>query len=450
MADFDLFVIGGGSGGVRAARLAAESGARVELAETDRVGGTCVIRGCVPKKLMVAAGDYASHFEDAVGFGWSIGGTAFNWRQFKAAKDREIARLETRYRAALTGAGVTLIDGHAAPIDAHTIRIADGRQLAARHILIAVGGAPVIPDFVGRDLASTSDDMFELDHLPKRVAVLGGGYIACEFAGILTGLGCRVTQYYRGDQVLRGFDHEVRHHVAEAMIARGVALRLDAQINSLCRASDGIEAEFCDGEKAVFDLVLAATGRQPRSEGLNLQDIGVRLSAGGAIEVNEYSQTSVPSIFAIGDVTNRLNLTPAAIREAVAFVDTVFHGRPHPVDHGVAPTAVFTRPEIGTAGLTEEQAGQRGPLKIYSVRFRPLTHSIGGRDERMLMKLVVCRDTDQVLGAHLVGDGAAEMIQLAAIAIDMGARKADFDRTLAVHPTAAEELVTMREPVRST
>lgn len=450
MAEFDLFVIGGGSGGVRAARLAAESGARVALAEADRVGGTCVIRGCVPKKLMVAAADYATHLEDASGFGWSIGAAAFDWRRFKAAKDREIARLEANYRSALAKAGVTVIDSRAEPVESHVVRISDGREIEARHILIAVGGAPVIPDLVGRDLASTSDDMFELDHLPDRVAVLGGGYIACEFAGILTGLGCQVTQCYRGDQVLRGFDDEVRHHVAEAMVARGTALRLGTQISSLRRAEDGIEAEFCDGAREVFGLVLAATGRRPRSEELNLPDIGVRTGPNGAIEVNEYSQTSVPSIFAIGDVTNRLNLTPAAIREAVAFVDTVFHGRPQPVDHGSAPTAVFTRPEIGTAGLTEEQASKRGPLHIYTVRFRPLANAIAGRDERMLMKLVVCRATDQVLGAHLVGDGAAEMIQLAAIAIEMGARKADFDRTLAVHPTAAEELVTMREPVRST
>ena len=450
MSDVDLFVIGGGSGGVRAARLAAESGARVALAEGDRIGGTCVIRGCVPKKLMVVAADFASTFEDARRFGWAIGQPAFDWRRFRAAKDQEIARLERAYRNRLEASGVQVMATWAQIEDAHTIRLDDGQKLRANAILIAVGGRPVIPEFPGCELAISSDEMFELDEFPKRAVVLGGGYIACEFAGILNGLGCDVTQAYRGDQLLRGFDQDIRDHVATIMMQRGIDLQLCTNIRSLSRVSDGLAAEFSDGKRLVCDLVLAATGRHPRTAGLNLAQCGVRVGDSGEVIVNEYSQTSVPSIFAIGDATNRLNLTPAAIEEAEAFVQTVFHARTQPVSHGDAPTAVFSRPEVGSVGMVEAQALTGGPVKVFLSKFRPLAGVVAGREEQMLMKLIVDSASDRILGVHLAGPGSAELIQILAVAVGMGATKADIDRTLAVHPTTAEELVTMRSPARTT
>ncbi|MCY4543436.1 MAG: glutathione-disulfide reductase [Rhodobacteraceae bacterium] len=449
--DFDLFVIGGGSGGIRAARLTAELGYKVGLAEQDRLGGTCVIRGCVPKKLMVIAADFSSGFEAAGGYGWNIGGGSFDLQAFQQRKDAEIERLEGIYRRNLNRAGVQLFAQSARLEDAHTIGLADGRTVAARYVLVATGGEPFKPDIPGAHLALTSNDVFEMQELPERLVVCGGGYIACEFAGIFNGMGSEVTLFYRGPQILRGFDEDIRNHVSEAMKARGVDVRLNTNLASISRANGKLEVATESGDSAACDAVLMATGRRPNTRTLNLEPAtGMKLDPSGAVPVDGYSQSSVPSVFAVGDVTDRLNLTPVAIREAAAFVATVFEGSPTRMDHSDIPTAVFSRPEIGTVGLTEEAAAGRGPITVYLVRFRPLTYALAGRQEQYLMKLVADRDTGRLLGIHIVGDSAAEMIQLAGVALKMGARKEDFDRTVAVHPVAAEELVTMTKPVRST
>jgi glutathione reductase (NADPH) len=446
--DYDLFVIGGGSGGVRAARLAAEAGARVGLAEEYRMGGTCVIRGCEPKKLMVFASAFPAAFEDARGFGWELGAARFDWPAFRARKDAEIARLEAIYRANLGRAGVEIFDARATLADAHGVRLADGREVSARHILIATGGVPFRPDVPGAELAISSNEIFDLPHLPGRALIVGGGYIACEFACVLNGLGVEVTQFYRGAQVLRGFDDELRGHLAEAMRGRGVNLHVGTEVERIERTLSGLRVTCTSGTVSEVDLVLYATGRVPNSAGLGLEEAGVRLGRGGRVEVDAWSQTSVPSIYAVGDVTDRVNLTPVAIREAAAFVETVFHGRPSTVDHALVAKAVFTQPEVGSIGLSEEAARDREPVEIYVAAFRPMQNVLAARDERVLMKLVVSQQTRRVLGVHIVGPGAGEMIQLAGIAVTMGATKEDFDRTCAVHPTMAEELVTMRAPVR--
>ena len=447
--DVDLFVIGGGSGGVRAARVAsAEGGAKVALAEESRMGGTCVIRGCVPKKLMVNASLLGAAVADAAAYGWQVQAGGFDWGHFRRALEAELDRLENAYRNTLTGAGVTIHDARAVVEDAHAVRLADGTRITARHILIATGGRPFVPDIPGADLAVTSNGMFHLDALPGRALVVGGGYIASEFACILNGLGVETTQYYRGPQILRGFDAEARDHVAAAMQASGVAIRCNTDVIRLEKIPGGIRAHAADGTAGDFDLVLYATGRVPNSAGLGLEAQGVRLGARGQVEVDGYSQTSVPSIYAVGDVTDRLNLTPVAIREGHAFADTVFLGRPTKADHAMVASAVFTQPELGTVGLTEEEARAQAPVEIYATAFRPMKSLFAGRPDRMLMKLVVAADSRRVLGCHIVGEGAGELIQLAAVAIGMGATKEDFDRTVAVHPTAAEELVTMRRPVR--
>ena len=445
--DFDLFVIGGGSGGVRAARVAAGYGARVGLAEEYRYGGTCVIRGCVPKKLMVYASGFRDAFEDAAGYGWSVGEPVFDWARFLAAKDAEIARLEAVYHDLLKASGVALFGTRAVVADPHRVRLATGAEYSAKHILIATGGAPVLPEIPGIEHAVTSNEMFELEALPRRALVIGGGYVACEFAGILQGMGTRVTQLYRGDQILRGFDDDLRDHVADAMRGRGIALEIQRDVARIDRDGDGLVVTADNGETHRVDLVLAATGRRPNVAGLGLEALGVRLGPQGAIEVDAWSQTAVPSIFAVGDVTGRAALTPVAIREGEAFAETVFGARPTRPDHALIPTAVFTQPEIGTVGLGEAAARAAGPVEIYRARFRPMANVLAGRDERMLMKLVVGRDDRRVLGVHVAGHGAAEMIQLAAVAVKMGATKDDFDRTMAVHPTAAEELVTLRRAV---
>ncbi|NGM46477.1 glutathione-disulfide reductase [Rhodobacter sp. SGA-6-6] len=447
--DVDLFVIGGGSGGVRAARIAAaEGGAKVALAEESRMGGTCVIRGCVPKKLMVNASVLGAAVADAKAYGWQVQAGGFDWGHFRKALEAELDRLENAYRNTLTGAGVTIHDARAVVKDAHAVRLADGTRITARHILIATGGRPFVPDIPGADLAVTSNAMFHLDALPKRALVVGGGYIASEFACILNGLGVEVTQYYRGPQILRGFDAEAREHVAAAMQAQGIAIHCNADVARLEKVAGGIRAHATDGTAGDFDLVLYATGRVPNSAGLGLEALGVRIGARGQVEVDGYSQTSVPSIYAVGDVTDRVNLTPVAIREGHAFADTVFLGRPTRADHELVASAVFTQPELGTVGLTEEEARAAGPVEIYAATFRPMKSLFAGRQDRMLMKLVVAADSRRVLGCHIVGEGAGELIQLAAVAIRMGATKEDFDRTVAVHPTVAEELVTMRKPVR--
>jgi glutathione reductase (NADPH) len=445
--DFDLFVIGGGSGGVRAARVAAEQGARVGLAEEYRYGGTCVIRGCVPKKLMVYASAFRDAFEDAAGYGWSVGEARFDWARFIAAKDAEIARLEAIYHDTLRRAGVALFAARATLADAHRVRLATGAEYRARHILVATGGRPLMPAFPGAEHVVSSDAMFQLDAQPRRMVIIGGGYVACEFAGIMNGLGTQVTQLYRGDQILRGFDDDVRDHLAAAMRDRGVVLEIQRDVAAVERRGDGFSVICDNGQAHHADLVLAATGRAPNSAGLGIEALGVRIGGMGAIEVDAWSQTAAPSIYAVGDVTDRAALTPVAIREGHAFADTVFGGRPTKADHSLIPTAVFTQPEVGTVGLGEAAARAAGPVEVYRSTFRPMSHVLAGRAERMLMKLVVAAEGGRVLGCHIVGHGAAEMVQLAAIAIGMGATKADFDRTMAVHPTAAEELVTMRRPL---
>ena len=450
MFDFDLFVIGGGSGGVRAARLAAETGARVGLAEEYRLGGTCVIRGCVPKKLMVYASGFSEEFRDAEGFGWTVGECDFDWSRFVSAKDVEIARLEAIYRRNLETAGVKIFNTRAELEDAHSLSLATGERVASRHILIATGGRPFVPEVPGADLAITSNEVFQLDELPRKLLIVGGGYIACEFAGILQGMGCSVEQWYRGDQILRGFDGEIRSHVFEAMTARGIDVRLSENVSRIAKDGSSLRVWSRSGREAGFDLVMYATGRHPNTSGLGLERAGVELGRRGEVVVDGYSQSSVPSIFAVGDVTNRINLTPAAIREGAAFVETVFGGNPISVDHASVPSAVFTRPEVGTVGMTEEQAAATGSVEIFSSKFKPLAHALSGRDERTLMKLVVSTESRKVLGVHIVGHGAAEMIQLAGVAVKLGATKEDLDRTVAVHPTAAEELVTFREPTRVT
>ena len=443
MFDFDLFVIGGGSGGVRAARMASESGARVGLAEQSRMGGTCVIRGCVPKKLMVNAADFGDAFQDSVGFGWSANGINFDWKTFREAKDREILRLEKLYRANLEKAGVRIFDQHAELADSHTVRLADGQSHSAKYILIATGGAPFLPDIEGIEYAVCSDDIFLLDTLPNKVAIVGGGYIACEFATILNGLGSEVTQFYRGQMILRGFDNDIQTHVCAGMRNRGIDIRLECDVAKIEKMETAFRVTDKSGPVGHYDLVLYATGRRPRTAGLGLEAVGVALGKQGEILVDDYSQSSVPSIFAVGDVTDRVNLTPMAIREGAAFVQTIFAANPIKADHNNVATAVFTRPEVGTVGLTQSEAEQVGQPRIHVTRFRPLSDAIAERDENVLMKIVEDSENGRVLGVHIVSPHAAELIQLAGIAIKMKATKEDFDHTVAVHPTLAEELVTL-------
>ena len=445
--DFDLFVIGGGSGGGPAGPVAGEHGERAALAEECRWGGACVIRGCVPKKLMVYASSFADAFADARGFGWTVAPPVFDWARFKAARDAEIARLEEIYAGTLRRAGASLFACRATLADPHTVRLATGATCRARHVLIATGGRPVLPEFPGVEHVITSDDIFEVAEQPRRALVIGGGYIACEFAGILNGLGTLTVQVYRGPQILRGFDDDLRDHVAEAMRQRGLTLELGRDIARVEKRADGLHVDLDNGQRHVVDLVLAATGRRPNAGGMGLEALGVAIGRRGEVAVDAWSQTSVPSIHAVGDVTGRPALTPVAIRDGHAFSDTVFGARPSPVDHALVPTAVFTQPEIGTVGLTEAEARRKGPVEIYRTTFRPMLHVLAGREERMMMKLVVAGGDRRVLGCHIVGHGAGEMIQLATIPIRMGATKGDFDAALAVHPTAAEELVTMRRPV---
>jgi glutathione reductase (NADPH) len=447
--DYDLFVIGGGSGGVRAARVAASTGARVALAEDSRMGGTCVIRGCVPKKLMVFASTYREDFADARAFGWDLSPGDFDWSRFSGQLNAELDRLEAVYRKLLQGSNVEIFGLRARLVDPHTVALSDGRQMRAKHILIATGGRPVRPDIAHADLGMVSDDIFAMQRLPGSMLIVGGGYIACEFAGVLNGLGVGVTQFYRGAQILRGFDDEARALIADGMRDRGVALHLGTDIVAMTPAEGGaLRVTGTDGSDRVYDAVLFATGRRPNTAGLGLENLGIDIGPGGEIVVDAYSQTTVPSVFAIGDVTDRVTLTPVAIREAMAFVETVFRGNPTPVDHDLVPSAVFTQPEFGTVGLSEEQARAREPVEIYATSFRPMQSAFAGRADRVLMKLVVSQATRRVLGCHIVAPQAGEMIQLAAIAIKMGATKEDFDRTVAVHPTMAEELVTMKSPVR--
>jgi len=448
--DYDLFVIGGGSGGVRAARIAsAEHGARVALAEEYRLGGTCVIRGCVPKKLMVFASGFPTAVAEAQDYGWDAQIAGFDWAAFHTRLRAELTRLEGAYRNNLDRSNVEIHDCRAEIVGPHEVRIADGRTFSARHILIATGGRPVVPEKWRDAGGMTSNEVFEMQRLPRSILIVGGGYIASEFAGIFNGLGVKTTQFYRGAQILRGFDEEARGMIATEMVANGIDLRCGTDILEIERREGGTWVKPTNGAAQTFDAVLFATGRKPNTEGLGLEALGLELGANGAVPVDDYSQTAIPSIYAVGDVTDRANLTPVAIREGHAFADTVFGANPRYFDHGLIPTAIFTQPEFGTVGLSEEAARDAGPVDVYAAAFRPMRTAFIGREGRTLMKLIVCRRTDKVLGCHIVADHAGEMIQLAGIAVSMGATKAEFDRTLAVHPTAAEELVTMRTATRS-
>ncbi|MDC0659716.1 glutathione-disulfide reductase [Leisingera sp. SS27] len=447
--DYDLFVIGGGSGGVRAARVAAQEGAKVALAEEDRYGGTCVIRGCVPKKLMVFASEYSGMVEDAKAYGWDITAGGFDWDAFKGKLHGELDRLEGIYRNILKNNGVESFDSRAKLADAHTVELADGTRKTAKHILIATGGWPTVPEFPGSELAITSNEMFHLDKLPESLLIVGGGYIASEFAGIMNGLGVKTTQFYRGAQILRGFDDEARGLISEEMCQAGIDVHLGTNVLEMRKEGEKILVKSTNGQERLFDKVMYATGRHPNADNLGLEEIGVERGRKGEIIVDEYSQTSVPSVYAIGDVTDRVALTPVAIREAMAFVETVFKGNPTSPDHELIPTAIFTQPEMGTVGLSEEEAREQEPVEVYATSFKPMQQAFAGRAQRVLMKLIVSKATRKVLGCHIVAPGAGEMIQLAGIAVKMGATKEDFDRTVAVHPTMSEELVTLKSPVRS-
>jgi glutathione reductase (NADPH) len=447
--DVDLFVIGGGSGGVRAARIAAGYGAKVMVAEEYRMGGTCVIRGCVPKKLFVIGSHIHHEIEDAAGFGWTIPPVSFDWKTLVANKDKEIARLEGIYTSNVSKAGAEVVKTRAVIEDAHTLRLADGRKVTAKYILIATGGAPNHgPKIPGIEHVISSNEAFHLPELPKRVVIQGGGYIALEFACIFAGFGSDVTVIYRGDNILRGFDEDVRVHVRKEMEMQGVTILTGCTVDRIDHENNRCIAHLSNGSGIVADKVMFAIGRHPNVAGLGLEKVGVKLNQhNGGIAVDGFSRTSVPNIYAVGDVTDRVNLTPVAIREGHAFADTVFGKRQVQVDHATIPTAVFSQPEVGTVGLTEAEArAQFSHVDVYKTDFRPIKSTMSGRDTRILMKLVVDGTSDRVLGCHIVGDTAAEIVQAVAIAVKMKATKADFDATFALHPTAAEELVTMRTP----
>jgi glutathione reductase (NADPH) len=448
MADVDLFVIGAGSGGVRAARVAGGYGARVMIAEEFRVGGTCVIRGCVPKKLLVYASRFADEFEDAAGFGWSVPQPSFHWPTLTANVEREVTRLEAAYTNTLQRFNVALAKSRAVIEDAHTVRLmADDRCITAETILIATGAWPHYgPKIPGLEHVISSNEAFHLAALPRRIVIQGGGYIAVEFACVFAGLGSEVTLVYRGDNILRGFDDDVREHLRGEMRGRGIKVLCGHTVAAVEKTGDEFVATLSDGGTVAADKVMFAIGRRPNIMGLGLDKLGCIIAEHGGVAVDEYSRTSVPNIYAVGDVTHRVNLTPVAIREGHAFADTVYGGRPTPVDHANVPTAVFSEPEVGAIGLTEHQARERlARLDVYKTTFRPMKATLSGRDTRSFMKLLVDGNTDRVVGCHLVGPDAGELIQVVGVAIKMGATKADFDASMAVHPTAAEELVTMRE-----
>ena len=448
--DFDLFVIGGGSGGVRAARVAASLGKRVAIAEEYRFGGTCVIRGCVPKKLFVYASQFPEHFDDAAGYGWTVGETSFDWKTLVANKDHEIARLEGLYRRGLENAGAQLIESRAVLEGPNTIRIvSEDRTVTARHILVATGGRPnphhALP---GSEYAITSDEAFHLDELPKSILIAGGGYIAVEFANIFHGLGVETTLMYRGLEILGRFDMDMRRGLHKAMVDKGITVLTQTSSTGITKRDDGrLEVNLTGGGSKVVDAVMLAVGRTPNTEGLGLEKAGVETGSLGEILVDDYSCTNVESIYALGDVTNRVQLTPVAIHEAMCFIDTVYRNKPTSPDHGTIPTAVFSQPEIGTVGLSEDEAAkQYDTLEIYRAEFRPMRHTLSGRQEKMIMKLVVDAASRRVLGAHILGVDAGEMAQLLGIAVKAKLTKDDFDATMAVHPSAAEELVTMYQP----
>ncbi|MGZ8183261.1 MAG: glutathione-disulfide reductase [Methylobacter sp.] len=445
--DYDLFVIGAGSGGVRAARMASGHGVRVAIAEQRYLGGTCVNVGCVPKKLLVYASQFQEQFDAAAGFGWMVGQSTFNWSSLIANKNQDIERLHAVYNNMLQKSGVSIINGRASLLDAHTVAV-DGTEYSAERILIATGGWPSVPDIPGKQHTVTSNEMFFLDQLPKRIIIVGGGYIAVEFACILHGLGVNTTICHRGDKLLRGFDEDIRDFLAHEMTGKGIKLLLNTDIEAIESAGDCFAARLIDGGKVSTDLVMYATGRTPNSTGFGVEALGIELDDEGAIKVNDDYQTNVPSIYALGDVTNRLNLTPVAIAEGMALVNKLYVNQPRPVDYDNIPTAVFSQPPIGTVGLTEAQAREKYPdIDIYQTRFTPMKNTLSGMDERTLMKMIVVRSTDRVVGMHMVGPDAPEIIQGMAVAIRAGATKAVFDSTIGIHPTAAEEFVNLREHV---
>jgi glutathione reductase (NADPH) len=449
--DVDLFVIGAGSGGVRAARIASGYGARVMIAEEFRVGGTCVIRGCVPKKLLVYASRFAAEFEDAAGYGWTVPEPTFDWATLIANKDREITRLEAAYTSTLERFKVELVKSRAVMEDAHTVRLSTGARVRAETILIATGGWPHLgPKIPGIEHAISSNEAFHLTDLPKRIVIQGGGYIAVEFACIFAGLGSQVTLVYRGENILRGFDDDVREHLRSEMRGRGITVTCGHTVDGIDKAGDEFVARLSDNSTVAADKVMFAIGRRPNTMGLGTEKLNIKLHEHGGIAVDAYSRTSVPNIYAVGDVTNRVNLTPVAIREGHAFADTLYGGKPTPVDHTYVPTAVFSEPELGVIGLTEHQAREQlAKVDIYKTSFRPMKATLAGRDTRCFIKLLVDGVTDRVVGCHIVGADAGELIQVIGVAVRMRATKADFDATMAVHPTVAEELVTMREKAMS-
>lgn len=446
--DFDLFVIGAGSGGVRAARIAATHGARVGICEYSRVGGTCVIRGCVPKKLLSYAAHFNEEFEDAEGYGWDLAEPRFSWSKLIANKDKEIDRLNAVYLSLLDNAGVTLFSVHGKLLDAHRVQVGD-EIVSAEKILIATGGRPWRPEIPGAELSITSDEAFHLKELPARVIVVGGGFIACEFASIFNGMGSNVIQVYRGDQILRGFDQDVRDTLAREMQKKAIDIRLQDNVTALRESDQGhIVASLESGDELEVDAVMFATGRVPNVKGLGLLDAGIEVKASGEIPVDEFSRTNLPNVFAVGDVTNRVNLTPVALMEGHAFADTEFGDAPRSVNHEFVPSAVFSHPPVATVGFSESEAREHyGDLKVFRSEFRPMKHTLSGRDEKTMMKMLVQSSTDLVVGLHIVGMDAPEILQGFAVAIKSGLTKRQFDATIGIHPTAAEELVTLRTPI---
>jgi glutathione reductase (NADPH) len=443
--DYDLFVIGAGSGGVRAASMASGHGVKVAVSEERYLGGTCVNVGCVPKKLFVYASQFRDEFDAAAGFGWTVGKSTFNWPSLIANKNQEIVRLQAVYNNRLQKSGVSIITGRAQVLDAHTVAV-DGTEYSAERILIATGSWPSVPDIPGKQHIVTSNEMFFLDQLPKRIIIVGGGYIAVEFACILHGLGVNTTLCHRGRKLLRGFDEDIGDFLAHEMTKKGINILLNTDIEAIESAGDSFAARLIDGSKVSTDLVMYATGRIPNSTGFGLEELGVELDSERAIKVNSDYQTNVPSIYALGDVTNRVNLTPVAIAEGMALVNKLYVSQPRPVDYDNIPTAVFSQPTIGTVGLTETRARKKYPdIDIYKTSFTPMKNTLSGMDEKTLMKMIVVRSTDQVIGMHMVGTDAPEIIQGMAVAIRSGATKAVFDSTIGIHPTAAEEFVTLHE-----
>ncbi len=445
--DFDLFVIGAGSGGVRAGRLAAQLGKRVGVAEESLPGGTCVVRGCVPKKFMVYGADYGASIKGASAYGWSVGDVSFDWPVLRDAIQKEVSRLSGIYSTILEKNGATLFRERAEFVDAHTVRLKkSGKTITAEKILIAVGGTPWAPGIKGAEHAIVSDDAFTLEKLPERVLIIGGGYIACEFAGIYAGLGVKTVQAYRGDRLLNGFDSEVRDEVGSVQANNGIDVKFNISPTEIKETTGGYIVSFDDGSKVGTDVVFMATGRKPNTAGLGLEHAGVEMDEGGAVKVDAQSKTTASNIYAVGDVTNRVNLTPVAIREAVAFIETAFKDNPTAYDHSDIASAVFTRPPVGTVGLSEDEARSKfgDDMTVYSTKFRPMKNTLSGSPQKFFMKLITQGKSEKVIGIHLVGDDSGEMIQALGICVKAGLTKADFDATCAVHPTIAEEIVTLK------